>query len=52
MNLNTNGNFQFCFFNKERWKSTIGKNETQYNKKLFIWKNDMYNHTMWAMAIE
>jgi hypothetical protein len=28
------------------------KIETQYNKKLVTWKNDMYNHTMWAMAIE
>jgi len=37
-------------FHKERWKSTIVQNETQYNKILVIWKNDMYNHTMWAMV--
>jgi hypothetical protein len=40
----------FSFFHKEKWKSTIVQNETQYNKRLTIWKNDMYNHTMWVVV--
>jgi len=33
----------FLFFHKKKWKSTIVQNETQYNKKIVMWKNDMYN---------
>jgi hypothetical protein len=38
------------FFHKEKWKSTTVQNETKYNKRLAIWKNDMYNHTMWVVV--
>jgi hypothetical protein len=39
--------FLSLFFIKNRKK--IGKNDHTQPKNGHIWKNDMYNHTMWVV---